>query len=376
MRIASILVDRANYGRLAPVLRAIKAEPSLELQIICGGSMVINEFGQGGVRPVDIVRADGFTIDFELQYEFAGANHMAMSLACAASQSQTSVALKHLSPDLVILIGDRHEALGAASAAHFLRFPIVHFQGGEVSGCLDNGNRNAITMLSSWHVPATQIAAERVAYMAELLGHTGTVLAVGCPSSDLAAAIVPDDDGDGNPTGPLLCQMHPTTDAELDEYSQMTAVLNALKSVPHSADVWWPNIDAGSGQIHKAIRTFKRKPKDWMNTITNLPPEQYLTKLANTRCAVGNSSSFVRDSSFFGTPVVLVGNRQRGRECGENVIHVPCEAAAITEAIKFQLEHGRYDPSELYGSGDVSAKVVAALVALENGVSEECIQAS
>src|SRR5262249_23442964 len=99
----------------------------------------------------------------------------------------------------------------------------------------------------------------------------------------------------------------------------------------------------------------------WLRFLTNLDPENYLKVLSNTVCAIGNSSSFVRDASYFGTPVVLVGNRQDGREVDEHVIQVEPHAEPIVMAIQRQLEHGRYAPSKLYGDGYVSEKIAEAL---------------
>jgi UDP-N-acetylglucosamine 2-epimerase len=98
-----------------------------------------------------------------------------------------------------------------------------------------------------------------------------------------------------------------------------------------------------------------------MRTLTNLTPENYLKVLAAAGCAIGNSSSFVRDAGYFGTPVVLVGNRQNGRETDEHVIRVPVEMDTIVATIKKQLAHGRYPPSTLYGDGNVSKRIAAAI---------------
>lgn len=366
MKIACVLTDRANYGRLQPVLQAIQAAPELQLKVICGGSMVLDRFDEGG-PPVQVVRADGFDVDAEVFHELEGGKHLTMAMSCGEGCKAYAQQLWTIDPDMLLCIGDRYETLGAATAAHLMNVPILHFQGGETSGCVDDRTRHAITMLSSWHVPATEKAAERVASM---VGRGDTILAVGCPSSVIAAGIVCDDDEDGCPTGSLLCIMHPTTNEDIDERKQMDEVLEALKSVPHKVLLGWPNIDAHSDDIHRAIRTFTKKPKDWLTTFKNMPPLEFLQVLANSRCCVGNSSSFVRDSSHFGTPVVLIGNRQRGRECGENVIRVPCERAAIVEAIQKQLEHGRYEPSNLYGDGMVAQRTVEALVAMANKANE------
>ncbi len=86
--------------------------------------------------------------------------------------------------------------------------------------------------------------------------------------------------------------------------------------------------------------------------------------LAGGGCAIGNSSSFVRDASYFGTPVVLVGNRQKGRETAEHVAPVEANAAAITAIIRRQLAHGTYPPSALYGDGRVSGRIAESLAQL------------
>jgi UDP-N-acetylglucosamine 2-epimerase len=125
----------------------------------------------------------------------------------------------------------------------------------------------------------------------------------------------------------------------------------------------WPNIDAGSDHISKAIRDFRNEQGtgQWLRTLTNLTPENYLKVLAATACAVGNSSSFVRDASYFGTPVVLVGNRQRFRETDVHVTPVPPQTGAVLEAVRMQLQHGRYAPSTLYGDGHVAGRFADAV---------------
>jgi len=102
-----------------------------------------------------------------------------------------------------------------------------------------------------------------------------------------------------------------------------------------------------------------------------MPPEDYLKILENAACAVGNSSSFVRDSSYFGTPVVLVGNRQEGREIAENVARVPSSRDAIVVAAQTQLEHGRYPVSTLYGDGHVADRIAKQLASLRPYVQKK-----
>jgi UDP-N-acetylglucosamine 2-epimerase len=160
----------------------------------------------------------------------------------------------------------------------------------------------------------------------------------------------------------LLVVFHPTTTEYSGEQRQIGAVLQALKTVGAQTLLLWPNIDAGADHISKAIRVFRDQEKpSWLRVITNLDPENYLKVLSKTVCAVGNSSSFVRDASYFGTPVVLVGKRQEGREIDEHVIPVDPVVAEIITAIDGQRAHGRYLPSTLYGDGHVSKRIAEAL---------------
>jgi UDP-N-acetylglucosamine 2-epimerase len=155
---------------------------------------------------------------------------------------------------------------------------------------------------------------------------------------------------------------HPTTTEYGGEQRQMQILLSALDSLRMPTLFLWPNIDAGSDHISKVIRTYRAQAQtQWMRTITNLTPENYLKVLATAACAVGNSSSFVRDAGYFGTPVVLVGNRQNGRETDEHVTRVPLEMDTIVATIKKQLAHGRFAPSTLYGDGRVAERIAAAL---------------
>jgi UDP-N-acetylglucosamine 2-epimerase len=203
-----------------------------------------------------------------------------------------------------------------------------------------------------------------------------TILGVGCPSSDIARALdrrlapeIINAQGSGaiiDVSKPfLLVIFHPTTTEFGGERQQMEELLAALAEMRQPTVLLWPNIDAGSDHVSKAIRVFRARPDaSWLRTLINLSPEAYLKVLANTACAIGNSSSFVRDASYFGTPVVLVGNRQEGREADEHVVRVGSKAALIAATARAQLRHGRYPPSSLYGDGHVSEHLADAVARL------------
>lgn len=369
-RVTVVLVDRANYGRLKPVMHAIQDHPGLEITVIAAGTMVLERFS----TPVKVLERDGFPVDARVYMEVEGSVPVTMAKSFGLGVIEFANEFQRLSPDIVLIIGDRYEALAAGVAAAYMNLCIVHVQGGEVSGSIDESARHALSKFAHFHVPSTRRAADYLIRMGE---RPDTILEVGCPGSDIAFSInraldpaAINGPGSGatiDPAQPfLLAVFHPVTTGFGGEAAEMNELLYALDEVAVPTLLLWPNIDAGSDHISRAIRIFRdaRRPK-WLRTLINLDPENYLRVLAATACAVGNSSSFVRDAGYFGTPVVLVGDRQEGRETDCNVLPAPARRGEIVEVIRRQLANGRYPASHLYGDGSVAPRIAEALTRLQ-----------
>jgi UDP-hydrolysing UDP-N-acetyl-D-glucosamine 2-epimerase len=369
-KVCVVLVDRANYGRLKPVIGAIKDHPSLHLQLVATGTMVLERFDS----PVNIVRNDGFDIEGEIYIELEGSTPATMAKSIGFGLMEFASEFQRLKPDVLLLIGDRYEALAAAIAAAYMNICLLHVQGGEVSGSIDESARHAITKFAHYHYPSTHRAAEYIVRMGE---DPSTILGVGCPSSDIARTLNRKLDTtavNGRGSGATidvdapyqLVIFHPTTTDFGSERQQMYELLEALRRLGQPTIMLWPNIDAGADHVSKAIRVFRERFRpEWLRILINLPPDTYLRVLAGAACAIGNSSSFVRDASFFGTPVVLVGDRQKGRETDEHVVRVAPVADEITQAVVTQLGHGPYSASQLYGNGFVAEQIAAALATIQ-----------
>jgi len=369
-KIAVVLADRANYGRLKPVLKNLKESDQIQLMLICAGSMLLNRFGSA----VDIVRADGFDIDEEVYIEVEGSHLVTMTKSIGLGIIEFTQVFSRLKPDFVLIIGDRYEVLSVAISAVYQNICLIHVQGGEVSGSIDELTRHAITKLSHYHFPATKRAGEHILAMGE---DPKTVFPFGCPSADVVANVTkgPSSDlFDSLGIGKhidfskrfILVVFHPVTTEFGDSKEQIESLLNAVKETQEQAIVLWPNIDAFSDKISRVIRGFRERNKDYpLHLYKNFPPDVFIAVLAKTACAVGNSSSFVRDASFVGTPVVLVGTRQDGRERCGSVIRVESKREDIFAAIKKQLSNGRYKCSNLYGEPGVSNKIVETITTLK-----------
>jgi len=360
---------RAEYGLLYWLMKEIEADPRLELEVLVSGSHLAAEFG----ATVKQIETDGIPVSAKVDMHLVSDEPVAVAKSMALGLSGCAEALGALKPDIMVVLGDRYEALAAAVAAAYMNICIAHIQGGEVSGSIDESARHAISKFAHFHFPSTRRSAEYLLRMGE---RPDSILGIGCPSGDIARqmdrVLTPEmlhSQGSGRVLDLnrpfLLAIFHPTTTEYGGERPQMEALLAALDEVGQQTVLLWPNIDAGADHVSKAIRAFRDRARPaWLRTLINLPPEDYLKVLANTACAIGNSSSFVRDAGYFGTPVVLVGDRQKGRETDAHVTCVRPAQQDIAAAIRLQLERGRYPPSQLYGDGHVSQRIADQLAGL------------
>ncbi len=368
-KIAVVLVNRANYARMKPVMQALQQEPEVDMQTICAGSMLLDRYGNAR----NVVEADGFRVDAEVYLQLEGSVPITMVKSIGLAVIEFASEFNRMKPDFVLMIGDRYEAMAAAIAAAYQNICLIHLQGGEISGSIDESTRHAITKLAHYHFPATQRAAEYIVAMGE---DPETVFPLGCPTSDVVLAASNDLPQDvlgrlGVGTSIdfskpyLLVLFHPVTTDIGHQEEQMEAVLETVRRLNIQTVLLWPNIDAGSDLVSQAIRRFREFHHEFpLHAYKNLPPDVYIPLLNHAACCIGNSSSFVRETSFFGTPVVLVGSRQDGREWSPSVVRVEPVQTEIESATHSQLAHGRYEASDLYGGPGVSGRIATQVAKL------------
>lgn len=369
-KVCVVIISRANYGRIKSVLSAISKHPDLELQVIAGSSMLLERFG----RAVDIVRADGFPISAEIYTAVEGELPITMAKSVGLGIIEIATALSNLKPDVVLTVADRFETVATAIAASYMNIPVAHTQGGEITGSIDESVRHAVTRFAHLHFPATTESAGRLKAMGE---EAERIFMTGCPSIDLVAnadlSFTEKDKEEIKNKGVgheidllrpyLLLMQHPVTSEHGQGLKQIMETIEAVLKSGVQAIALWPNIDAGSEQISKGIRRFREQnPAAPIRFYKNFHPELYAKILANAACAVGNSSSFIREGSYLGTPAVIVGGRQQGREHGPNaVMGVPYEREKIYTEIMKQLSRGRYAGEIIFGDGSAGVKIAEAL---------------
>lgn len=376
IKVCAVVASRANYGRIKYVLKALQEEASIELQLIVGASTLLDRFG----KAVNIIKEDGFIPNKAIHYIVEGETLLTQAKSTGMGIIELSSAFEELEPDFVISVADRFETMATAIASTYLNIPLIHIQGGEVSGNIDDRVRHAITKLADFHFVATEKSKERIIKMGE---HAETVFNFGCPAMDVIAN---SDQSINNDTMSryggvgaeidwtkpyLLMIQHPVTTSYGQGFSQVEETLAALSEYKEFQKVvLWPNSDAGGEDVAKGIRVFREQHMDDnFHFYKNFSAEDFIRVLGNASCAVGNSSSFLREGAFLGTPCVVVGDRQNLREAGENVIFSDYCRNDLQSKISYQLGHGKYKSSRLFGDGNAGMKIAEKIKHLKvNGL--------
>jgi UDP-hydrolysing UDP-N-acetyl-D-glucosamine 2-epimerase len=372
-RVCVLVTARPSYSRIRSALKAIQAHPDLELLLVVAASALLERYGNA----IQAIEHDGFTPSARVFMVLEGENLVTSAKSTGLGLVELATVFDNLKPDAVVTVADRYETLATAVAASYMNIPVVHVQGGEVTGSIDEKVRHAVTKLANLHLVSTALARERVIRLGEV---PASVVLTGCPSIDIAAEVAARPDLDFDPferyggvgpredlsSGYLVVMQHPVTTEYEEARKQVEETLYAVKDSSLPVLWFWPNVDAGSDGTSKGIRVFREKEKPAnFHFFRNMLPEDFLRVLVRSTAIVGNSSVAIRECSFLGVPAVNIGSRQAGRERGRNVIDVDHDRGAIAGAISEHLSRGRPAPDPLYGDGHAGTRIADTIARAE-----------
>ncbi|MDB2462807.1 UDP-N-acetylglucosamine 2-epimerase [Algibacter sp.] len=373
-KICVVVTARPSYSRIKTALTAINNHPDLELQLVIAGSALLDRYGNA----VDYIEKDGFKIDAKVFMVLEGENKTSMAKTTGLGVMELATVFYNLKPDAVITIADRFETIATSIAAAYQNIPLVHIQGGEVTGNIDEKVRHANTKLADIHLVASADAKTRLLKMGE---DDDYIFNTGCPSIDIAHTVQKSPQLNFNPIekyggvgkninwkkGYLVVMQHPVT----TEYDQARLHVTTTLKVIHELGIptfwFWPNVDAGADGTSNGIRSYREKHQpENIHFFKNMVPDDFLRLLINSKCLIGNSSVGIRECAFLGVPVVNIGTRQNGRARGENVLDVSYENEAILKGIKNRLEKAeKIKQSDIYGVGDSGVKIAEILAKIK-----------
>lgn len=368
-KICVVVTARPSYSRIRTALTAIQEHAELELQLVVAASALLDRYGSA----INAIERDGFEIRHRVYMVLEGENLVTSAKSTGIGLSELATVFDNLKPDAVVTVADRYETLANAVAASYMNIPVVHVQGGEVTGSIDEKVRHAVTKLSNLHLVSTNLARERVIRLGE---DPASVHLTGCPSIDIAAEVAANPKLDFEPfakyggVGPstdlsrgyLVVMQHPVTTEYDEARRQVEETLYAVKDFGLPVLWFWPNPDAGSDGTSKGIRVFREKEKpENFHLFRNMFPEDFLRLLVHSTAIVGNSSVAIRECSFLGVPAVNIGSRQQGRERGRNVIDVDHDRQEIAAAIRQHLSGAKPQRDQLYGDGQAGERIAQTL---------------
>jgi UDP-hydrolysing UDP-N-acetyl-D-glucosamine 2-epimerase len=371
-RVCFPITSRAYYGRSQLLIRKLHQHPAIDLELMLGGSILLDKYSR---HVADDIKEGGFTISASLFNVIEGGNHVAMAKTACLTALEATNSLYTADPDVVVICGDRFEQLAIAMAAAYLNKTIAHIEGGDLTGSIDESVRHAITKLAHIHFVTNDDARRRVLAMGEdprYVFNTGSldVERAACVDVDITTDTL---SGYGvghdvDVTKPFLTVIqHPVT-TESANRQHLETTFRALAALDMPIVWFWPNPDAGTGEMAETLRHFREHHEaatDKMRFITNVPADEFIALLKRTACVVGNSSAGIKECSFLGTPVVDIGGRQQGRLSAANVVRTGYDVDDVRAAVTQQLAHGRYSPSHIYFKPNASQAMVDVLTSVE-----------
>ena len=364
-KIAVVTTSRADFGLLSGLLRSIRSDKALQLQLIVSGMHLSRRFG-GTWREIE---ATGFKLDRRIALGSVGGSSLDNLQAIGVGMKRFGAAFSELKPDLLVLLGDRFELLASAIAALMLGVPIAHIHGGELSeGAIDDSVRHAITKMASLHFPATEEYRKRILQMGEA---PSRVFNFGAPGLDqihgvplMTRAEVEHELGLSLQEPVALVTYHPVTRDLGNIDQQLDALLGAVTASGVKAVFTMANADAHGDRINRRLQQFCAKDPSTYKWFPHLGHRRYLSCLKHLALMIGNSSSGLTEAPSFRMPVVNIGDRQQGRVRAKNLIDVACDQAAILAGIERALStrflnslRGMRNPYERFRDGRVSERI-------------------
>lgn len=366
-KICVVTAARSEYGLLKWIMKDIEAADNLQLQVVVTGGHLMQSQG----HTVDVIINDGFAIDKCVDVAIDTSSEAAIAQSNGRMAAEFAKAFEELAPDYVLVLGDRYELLAICSSAFVMRIPIIHLSGGDVTeGAIDDGIRNAITMLASYHFPATTDAASNIVRMR---GSDINIWTVGEPGLDSANRLtmmsrkeLADNLGLDTDKKWILLTYHSETRLEIKQNLEIIKSILAglIRLTDYQIVATYANSDFGGMEINEILEKEGREHADRIVVVPSLGQKRYLSFMKQVAFVIGNSSSGIIEAPFFGARVINIGNRQKGRYQCKNIMQCGVSSDEIDEAIEAVIKGANdYDDQEIddrfyWGDGFTSKKVV------------------
>jgi GDP/UDP-N,N'-diacetylbacillosamine 2-epimerase (hydrolysing) len=367
MKVLAVTGIRSEYDILQPILSALSKTENFEVMLVVTGAHLSSTFGET-VREIE---KDGINIVDRIETLLDSSSKSSRVKGLGIALMGMVQTVERVRPDLLLVVGDREEAMATALVGAYCDIPVAHIAGGDrVVGNVDDQVRHAVSRLAHIHYVTNRDSGERLIKMGE---QPFRIVNVGTPGIDrfmsepkLSMAELNQQLGLNFPeNSPYLMVLQHVISSEAEQgYWQMQQTLEAIKQLGLPTLVIYPNSDAGGREMIRCIEDYA--PQSFFVAIKNIPRTPFVNLLRHASCLIGNSSAGIMEAPALGLPVINVGNRQQGRLHSSNVQFVAHDVAAIIEAVHRAVFDADYRAQVAqcdtpYGDGQAAAKIVAHL---------------
>lgn len=359
-KVCIVTSARSEYGIFRWIIDSFHRDKSIELQLVVTGAHLSSDQG----LTYRFIEADGYEITEKVPMLLACDDEFGVAKSMGVCSISFADTFNRLKPDIIVVLGDRYELLPIVSASLVMRIPVAHIGGGDVTeGAVDDEVRNAVTMMSTLHFPGVKDSADNICRMR---GSNMNVYQVGEPGLDSFNRLQLMNREDTATELHLdlnkkwcLVTLHPETKLTLNDNMEM--VQNLYQSLMKTNGVQYiitkANADVGGSTINEFWEDIATKQPSMFRLYPSLGQIRYLSLMKHVDFLIGNSSSGIVEAPFLGTPVINIGERQKGRHICSNVVCCERDANAILRAINTALTKER-NPDYYWGDGNSSIKIV------------------
>lgn len=350
-KILFITGTRADYGKIKSLIKAVEASTDFEAFIFVSGMHLIDKFG----NTYEEVLKDGYR---NVYVDFSQANRGIMSYDLGNVICNLTGYVSKVCPDMIVVHGDRIDALAGAIVGALNNIRVAHIEGGELSGTIDESMRHAITKFAHLHLVCNQEAKQRLIQLGE---EQERIHIVGSPDIDIMLS-------DSLPSIEqtkerydisfeeyALLMYHPVTTEFEGMKERISQIVSAVIESGKKYVVIYPNNDYGSEIILAEYERFKGSSD--FRIFPSVRFEYFLVLLQYADFMIGNSSAGIRETGIYGIPAIDIGSRQAGRytNLNANIQHVSEKKEEILKAVshvgnyrKKCFSYGRGDSTERF----------------------------
>lgn len=338
-RIGIMTGTRAEYGLLKPLMQEINKDNDLELYLIVSGMHLSPEFGMTYKE----IEEDGFQINAKVEMLLSSDSPVGISKSIGLGIIGFADEFQRADLDMLILLGDRYEALSAAICAMVMRIPIAHLHGGELTeGAIDEGIRHSITKMSYLHFTSTEEYRRRVIQLGENPERVFCVGAIGVENIKKINLMTKEElersihfEIDENT---VIVTYHPVTLENNTVEEQFLNLLEVLDRNPKIRMIFTKaNADTNGRIVNELIDKYVAQNSERACAFMSLGQKRYISALKYCRIVIGNSSSGIIEAPSFGKPIINIGDRQKGRICADSVINCGYTQQEIQRAMETAL---------------------------------------